>query len=149
MTDSNEKLTGFIDLIVEKKLLSGEGFETITKLREHAAELEANLANLTVDLQERTLASRKKDAKIEALEDELEDLRGAHGHLLARHEALVENEKKTAVAEAVAETAIRMFETVFKPVTLRRNVQGSVPVEAGQYGTASQPTHSDETASEE
>ncbi len=132
-SEYEQELLEALDKLVEEKTFSLDAIKKIDDVRSKADLLSSELTVLRGELEKWVETHQERESVLVEREGKITGL-----------------EKATAVSQAESALAIKMFETIFKPVTLRREIQRLVarPSDDG-YSSTQMPESEDVVETEE
>jgi predicted RNase H-like nuclease (RuvC/YqgF family) len=129
-----EQLTAVIDDLIRERTFSLEGVESIKKLRDRAAALEAELKRAVDTVAAETKRNAELTATNEVLKARDQGMTKRETDVTAREGRITALEKDTAVAQAKADTLNNVFSTIFRNTIVRETANRQVaPGPSGSY----------------
>jgi hypothetical protein len=129
---SSETLMQEFDRLLEEKTFSVEAAAGIAALKQKFEETARSLDLVTGDRDSYRQQFNTERDKVCRLEEKLENQAAKLDAALARVDKMAPAQLEADKERAVSEAYRFCFETVFKPVTLRRSVQGNVVMPPAQ-----------------
>jgi hypothetical protein len=135
---------------VKSGTFTPDALKLMDKALSTVKELEGQVKTLTERCSNLSASLREWESKEGAIKANIDDLTRRKADLDKREVLVGDADKRVAVAEARADVRAEVFNTIFRNVTVRRNVQSSIPIPGsnGSYPTNMSGSENAETIQE-